>query len=176
MYLYEPHELRQVQEAISTSPADQLYIGLGPVPAGKIWTILSAHCYPSANQTQLVWGAIQSRSTRSFAVTALTNNALGANVPQALIIADELKLLPGEYFNAMRAVATAGSTWAIAMRYVESDLEYAAHKEILNPVVRSKIKRGGPIGGGGGGGGATGGGATGGGAIGGGRERSAEPI
>jgi len=171
---YELHEARFIQTKLVNSAANALYAEVGPVPAGKVWTILCAAGFPSVDETQTVWMAIFIPvGGLTFPITTPASMALKMTPPifrPGVTEGMEIKLYPGEYLRAYRGSATAGSSIYIAVRYIESDLPFYSYEEPQNKVVRQTFKRGsvyrasgggisergggsgGPSGGGGGGG------------------------
>jgi uncharacterized membrane protein YgcG len=158
---YELSEARFIQEQTVLSGANSLYVAVGPVPNGKIWSILSASQNPSVAETKTNWFAILSRSLNPFPVTLPSTILLNTTILMAFLEQGmELKLFPGEYLAGYRDSATAGSTMTIKIRFIESDLPYYSYVEPLKRVSQSLRKHGssfrssgGGVGGGGGGGG-----------------------
>jgi hypothetical protein len=143
MDAYELHEGRFLQEGVFTSAADALYVTSGLVPAGKVWTILSATYNPSATETRTVQYVLAGRNNAQYAIRdpvaiALTTTMGFPCVTEGM----ELKLFPGEYLRVQRDVATAGSTMAMKMRWVETDLPYYSYDDPLNKVVKAAQRHG----------------------------------
>lgn len=148
---YELHDGAFVQLQTNTSAANGLSAIVGPVPAGKIWTVMSAVAAPSVAETQIYWFALTNFGV-TFPVTLPASIALAPAVQQFYPLVREgmeLKMFPGEYLTAYRAAATAASTISIYVRLIETDLpfyvELDKHKvlrrraramEITNPNVR----------------------------------------
>lgn len=161
MDAYDLHEIRLVQESYNGSAVDGLSVAIGPVPSGKVWTILSANLWPSVAETRTVFFGITGRSGNNFAVTVPGAIALSSSIRYPLVSEGmEIKLGPGEYIVGYRDVATAGSTLYARIRFIESDVPYYSYEEPLKKVVRAWQKKGsiyraggGPTGPGGGGGG-----------------------
>lgn len=151
MDAYDLHEARFVQIRSASSAAGGLSVGIGPVPEGKIWTILCAGYYPSVSETKVVWYALYTQ-TINFPVTVPQSWAATGEQYPALTEGMELKLYPGEYLYVYRASATAGSTMTLNVRFIESDMplyEYVEPQERKREsIARSTIL--GQIGGGGG--------------------------
>jgi uncharacterized membrane protein YgcG len=144
MDAYELHEARLLQQYTQTTAANALYGGSPVVPAGKVWTILSAAYNPSVSETQVVWFSIyNSQSTRTYPITVPLSMALTTVIPHAgLTEGMEIKLYPGEALWIQRGAATAGSTMSFAMRYIETDLPFYSYEEPQNKVVRQVQKHG----------------------------------
>lgn len=130
---YELQEGRYLQYRSATSAANGLAIGIGPVPAGKIWTILAGYATCTVAETQIYWWALLDPSATyyypvvrpvSFAVAP----AVGQHFP-LLTEGMELKVFAGEYIYAMRAAATAGSTLTAVYRIIETDLPLYTYLE-----------------------------------------------
>lgn len=143
---YDLHEARFIQTQLLGSAADALYIGVGPVPAGKVWTILSAGAFPSVAETRLFWFSIY-LPTGGLTFPVTTPVSLAASMTPPAFLAGvtegmEIKLYPGEYLRAYRSVATAGSSIYIAIRYIESDLPFYAYKEPLTQIVQKSLRHG----------------------------------
>jgi hypothetical protein len=143
MDAYELHEGRLIQDGIAVSVADVLYAALGPVPVGKVWSILSASLYPSVSETRMVWFSIRARSGMFHPVTVPVSNIAAPGIPYPMLtMGMEVKLFPGEYLFAYRDVATAGSTITLRLRFIDSDLPYYSYVEPLAKVVQQAQRRG----------------------------------
>lgn len=140
---YELHEARFVQEYSNASLADGLYTAIGPVPAGKVWTILAASLGPSVAETRTVWYSIRAKNVTFFPVTVPAAIALGVlNRLPLLTMGMEIKLYPQDYLYGHRDVATAGSTLSLYARVIETDLPYYSYEEPLNKVVKQSQRHG----------------------------------
>jgi len=164
---YEVHDGRFIQYKSATSGANGHFVTIGPVPANKIWTILSGIGYPSVDETQDYWFAIYKSGVGNFVVTKPAQHVFDVSEENHLPLLQEgmeLKLFPGEYVMFSRDGNTVGSTITLFIRYLETDLPFYRYSEPLKPVVDTTKKHGSAFRGvGGGGGGSTGGGIIGGG-------------
>jgi len=145
MDAWDLHEARLIQEIAVTSGANALSVYSALVPAGKVWSILGAACFPSVTETRTFWFAISGRSLTLFAITRPQSFAFTTAVNQqipCLTEGMEIKLFPGERIYAFRDVATAGSTISLVCRYVESDLPFYAYKEPQKEITRAKLRHG----------------------------------
>lgn len=153
-------EYRLVQERLVTSAADALTVITPTVPQGKIWTIIGVGYRPSAAETRTINFSKFTPSTAEFALMNNLSLALNPFWATPLELGAYLDLLPGEYIQVRRDVATAGSQMNIRIQFVEWDLPLYDYTE---PQAAARIKRfgtlisnklaSGPRGGGGGGGG-----------------------
>jgi hypothetical protein len=138
---YDLHEIKLLQEPYVNSAADALFVNSPTVPAGRIWTVLAATCYPSVAETQSVQVSVA--STRAGTVYALTNPvsiALSSPLRYAVVpVGNELQMYPGEYLQFRRGAATAGSSIVIAIRFVETDLPMYAYRDVQHKVMRRGI-------------------------------------
>lgn len=144
MDAYELHEARLLQLTQATSAAGAVSVSIGPVPAGKIWTILHASYVCSHAETKSWYFSVY-RSTFpcAMAVTRPAALAVIATWPNPMLTEGlEIKLYPGEYLFVTRDSATAGSTMQIAARYIETDLPFYSYDEPQNKVMRSVQKHG----------------------------------
>jgi uncharacterized membrane protein YgcG len=157
---YQLHEARLIQERYAQSAVLDLNIFVGPVPAGKVWTIFSIAYDPSIAETRLIQIVIRRPTTFDFPIINPITIALGPAIwLPGLTEGMELKLFPGEYIRVVRDVATALSYMECRIRFVETDLPYYAYEEPLKKVIAQSQKHGSIMrGGGGGGGGGIGGG------------------
>ena len=122
---YDLYDGRFLQEAGSASSAGGLHTQIGPVPAGKVWTIFQAYLSTSISETQNFWFSVVSRAQQNYPVTLpqeFTTVPLVSQVLPMLREGMELKLFPEEYLSAFRAAATEGSTIKIYAKFSETDL------------------------------------------------------
>lgn len=153
-----------IQYIVNVSAANDHTVLAGPVPNGKIWTILSAVGFPSVNETQDYWFAIYKAGFTPFNVTFPSQIAfLAAEANGCPLVREgmELKLFPGEYLEFLRDAHTVGSTISIGVRYVESDMPLYEYIEPqlakrMNKMRSEVVQRAAAAGGSGGGGGGTG--------------------
>jgi len=121
---YDLYDGRYLQERTSSCGAGGLHVTIGPVPAGKVWTIFQAYLSTSVGETQNFWFSVVSRAMINYPVTLpqefTTDPAVSKSFPM-LREGMELKLFPGEYLRAFRAAATA-DTIAISAKFSETDL------------------------------------------------------
>jgi len=122
---YDIYDGRFLQERQISSSAGGLYAQIGPVPAGKVWTIFQAYLNTSDGETQNFWFSVVSRADRAYPVTLpqeFTTDPGVAKFFPMLREGMELKLFPGEYLRARRAAATEGTTITISAKFSETDL------------------------------------------------------
>jgi hypothetical protein len=140
--MFDLHEARQIQEGTVTSAANGIQVTSPTVPAGKLWTIIAAACFPSVNETKIVQWCKFTRGVRPFAITVPQSMALGAAIFYPLLTeGNTLELYPGEAIQASRDSATAGSTIAMVYQYVESDLPFYAFDEPMKKLVQKRNTR-----------------------------------
>jgi len=143
MDAYDLHEARFIQCPLIQSGANATDVFSGPVPAGKVWTVLCANYYPSAAETKTIQIGILSGTGYFFPTRVPQSIALSATLFYPLLTEGmELKLYPGEKLGVYRDSATAGSTMGLIMRFIESDLPFYSYEEPQNKVVRQTFKRG----------------------------------
>jgi uncharacterized membrane protein YgcG len=134
---YEIHDGKFIQDVTRLSAANALSNYVGPVPAGKVWTLLAASYNPDVPETRVVHWQLLSRGTIAYALSTPVSIALSGTLHYPLLYAaDEMKLFPGEYLYIQRDVATAGSTMLIKARLIETDLPYFSYEEPQKKVVR----------------------------------------
>ncbi len=125
---YGNEEGRFIQVKYATSAVDALLVPIGPVPAGKIWTVLEAFLSNSCaagGENQYVWFAVSPDGVLYYPVTTPEQHVVDASNGQYLPMLREgmeLRLWPGEYLAARRGDHTAGSTIIIYARIIESDM------------------------------------------------------
>ncbi len=119
---YGNEELRLISEKTIASAADAVTVQVGPVPEGKIWTLLAIAYRPSVNETQTVSFYKVSRYGNQFGIFNPLSLTLQPAYATPIEAGYVLQLFPGEYLVARRSAATAGSTMGINVQYVESDL------------------------------------------------------
>lgn len=140
---YDLHEARLLQTRNISSAAGALSVAAGPVPAGKVWTIRAGSYNPSVTETKVVWWFIYNALSMSFPISVPVSIALGTTIGFPLLTDGmEIKLYPGEYIEAGRESATAGSTMSIAISFIESDLPYYSYEEPQRKVVKSQVAHG----------------------------------
>jgi len=133
---YELHEGRFLQELSVAAGVGGLTCALGPVPRGKIWTIIFGFLSPSVAETKTVWYQV-SNVSNSFPVTVPMSIALSlAMVYPLLTNGMELKLYQGQILRGYRDSATAGSNFYMGILYVETDLPYYSYDEPLKKIVK----------------------------------------
>lgn len=135
---YSLHDGLFVQERASTSGAGATGVSMGlNVPAGKVYTILSAELHPSVNETQTYYFAIVTRNSNVYPVTIPTSVALTSTLPYPMLTeGTEIKMFPGEHLSGYRVAATAGSTLSMNVRWIETDLP---PYEYIEPQERKRI-------------------------------------
>ena len=123
---YRLDEARFIQYATSLSAPNALVISVGPVPDGKVWTITAGSLEPSVDETKVYWfGVLDPGSGLVLPVTWPTSLACvvaAGQIPAFVREGMEFKIYQRETFYGMRGSATAGSTFRIRIRYIESDL------------------------------------------------------
>jgi hypothetical protein len=143
---YDLHEARFIQYLSYTTAVNGTLVLLGPVPSGKVWTILSGSLYPSVNETQSFWWGIRNPAGTYFQITTPTSLNLntGATAFGCPILREgmEIKLYPGEYLTGHRSSNTAGSTLSGYIRFIESDLPFYSYSEPLKKVVEASKTHG----------------------------------
>jgi hypothetical protein len=140
---YGIHEARQIQDFTRSSAANGLSTYIGPVPAGKVWTILSASYNPDVAETKVVHWQVLSRGATACALTAPLSIALSGTLLFPLLAPDaEMKLYQDEYLYIQRDSATAGSAMTLKARVIEWDLPFYEYEEPLNKVVKKKVSHG----------------------------------
>lgn len=140
---WEVYDGRFIQEWVGGSAANALAKGSNIVPAGKVWTILCATHTPSVNETQTVWFSIYGRSTYDHVVTVPQSIALTVTMGMPMLtMGMELKLFPGETLFSHRAVATAGSTMNLYLRYIETDLPPFHYEDPQAKIQATKLRHG----------------------------------
>jgi len=159
---YQVYEGRYIVYASATSAANALLIDTPAVPRNTVWTILSACCGASVDETNTKWFSIlDPLAGYEFVVTLPASFAgIAANYQMLPCVREgmEMKLFPGEKLRAKRSAATAGSTFTVFFRYIVSDLPI--YEQYEPQVRRAQLKRsssgqrslagGGGVGGGGG--------------------------
>lgn len=139
---YEVAEGRFINFFSVVSAADALYRDFGPVPSGRVWTILSACGVPSVNETRTWWFAVEAYNS-GYAVPVTWPTSLAAVVanqqyPAMVREGMELKLFPGERLYVFRDAATAGSSLTLRGRFIESDMPLYHYEE---PQLRNRMRR-----------------------------------
>lgn len=124
-------EARQAQWRYNTSAVAALSVGTAAiVPAGKVWCVFGVGYIPSVAETKIIsFEKINANAGIGVGllnpVSMLLNPASATCIEQGM----ELFLLPGEYIQARRDSATAGSTMTIYMEFVEIDLPLYVYDE-----------------------------------------------
>lgn len=129
---YSLAESRFIQHINGVSALNAHIALIGPVPAGKIWTILCAIGQCSADDTQDYWFGVYVSSVVNYSVTHPEEHAFDvseANWIPMLREGMEIKLFPGEYLSFNRDGHVAGSTISIFARIIESDLPLFTYEE-----------------------------------------------
>lgn len=157
--------LSQIRSNLSAANALVVTLGYSGPAEGKLWTVTGIGYKPSVAETQVV--SFEKYSAKYGATFALLNPiemnlnpAYGTCIEQGQV----LQLFPGDYINVRRVAATAGSTMAVYIELIETDLplyEYTEPQMVKrNTIARGTILRriGGVSGGGVSGGGIVGGG------------------
>jgi len=140
---YALHEARLLQEFVRTSAVVATTVFSDVVPAGKVWTILSASYYPDASEAKYIYFFVQGRSSAQYPITIPQTITLSPTRPfPAVTEGMEIKLFPGEYLGVTRDSATAGSSMVIRIRYIENDLPYYAYEEPLKKIVNTAKQHG----------------------------------
>lgn len=143
---YELYDAQFSQFFDSESAADALYLTLGTVPAGKIWT-LRACCYnPNVAETRTICFSIIPRGSSDYVMISVPRSIALSTSLRLPIFAegDELVLHEGEQLRITRDAATAGSTMRVRALYIETDRPYYReadkHKELRRASPSSKIE------------------------------------
>lgn len=142
--MYEPHEIRLVQERtnVSVANAENVNVGYPGVPAGKMWTVTSFGYRPSVAETQVIAIVKVTRSGGEVGIFNPLSLALNPATATPIEQGMELTLFPGEYMIVYRGGHTVGSQMYVTMQFVESDIPYYAYTEPLGPVVRKAARHG----------------------------------
>lgn len=140
---YELYDGKFVQTIQAVSAANALTIlTTRAVPDGKIWTILGANYEPSAAETKVVAWGVYTRNAQVYPITIPQSfqylPTLGLGFP-CVREGMEIKLLPGDYLFAARDSATAGSTMAILVRFVETDMPLLRYVEPQREVPQRRV-------------------------------------
>jgi hypothetical protein len=142
---YETFDGRFVQYKTSVSGANGHFVTVGPVPPGKVWTVLSAIGYPSVDETQDYWFSVFKSGVAQFQITHPEEHIFDIseeNYMPMLREGMEFKVYPGEYVMFSRDGHTAGSTVTLFIRFLETDLPYYRYTEPLKSVVQVKRAHG----------------------------------
>jgi len=129
---YNLGEGRFLQHRNNTSGVNSHLVTIGPVPAGKIWTVLSAVGAPSVDESQEVWFVIYIAGMALYGITAPVTHTFDvseANWIPCLREGMEIKLFPGESLGFCRAGHTVGSTISLNARLIETDLPLYTYEE-----------------------------------------------
>ncbi len=124
------NEARLVQYQVATSNADDLSIGSGACPEGKVWFVIGCSYMPSAAETRTI--NFEKGSTRFTTSFGLINPvSLALNPARCTFIEQGMQqlLLPGEYIIVRRDDHTAGSTMTLSIEYIEIDLPLYTYDE-----------------------------------------------
>jgi len=129
-----------VNERNETSAPDATLFAVGPVPQKKLWTIQAATYYPSAAETRICqWFLINPGGTAQYAVSHPLSIGLSGSIRLPLITEGlSFQLLPGQYISVRRDVATVGSTMAIGLVYIETDMPIYHYTE---PLMRERQRK-----------------------------------
>lgn len=120
----------------SESAADALYLTLGTVPAGKIWTLRACSYNPNVAETRTICFSIIPRGSSDYVMISVPRSIALSTSLRLPIFAEgmELVLHEGEQLRITRDAATAGSTMRVRAIYIESDrpfyTEIDKHKEL----------------------------------------------
>jgi len=139
MDAYELHDARLIQEGTKTSAANALSLQTDPVPAGKVWTILSAAYTPFVAETKTCQWSVIGKSGWQYAIQIPQSFAAIAALTRTFPLITEgleLKLYPGEVLRIDRDSATAGSQMTMYWRVIETDLPLY---EYIEPQERKRI-------------------------------------
>jgi len=133
---YEIHDAQFIQLLTVTSAADAIVVSLPVVPAGKVWTVLSARVTCSAVETQTYWWSVWNNGFY-FPVTVPVSATITPAAWRFFGFVNEgmeFKVFAGEGLSAHRAAATAASTITIMARILENDIQFYReidkHKEL----------------------------------------------
>lgn len=128
---YEPSEVRYIQLARYESPADALSAAFGPVPQGKLWTFQVMGFFPSVVETRIVWwNVVHPNGTTEIPISVPLSIALSSTRGLPLLLAgDEFSLLPGQFLQARRDAATAGSLMYLLGQFIETDVPLFQYTE-----------------------------------------------
>lgn len=144
MDVFEPKDIRFLQERTNSSGAGGLSVNIGPVPAGKFWTVTLArgsNSVGAGGENQVIWFSVRRPNGNYFPVTRPVQQVVDSTVSQffpMLTEGLELRLNEGEMLFFFRAAATAGSTITINAVFIESDVPLYTYEE---PQIALKSKR-----------------------------------
>jgi len=129
-----------INQQVTVSVANAVIQSVGPVPRKKMWVFQAASYFPSAAETRTVqWCIINPAGTIVFAVSIPLTIALSSSIFLPLVTeGNEITLLPGQYLQVRRDVATAGSTMTINALFVELDMPLYHYTE---PQARERIRK-----------------------------------
>lgn len=124
-------EARLIQYRSNVSAANALSIGGTGPPPGKIWNVLAVSYMPSVAENQVV--SFQKVIPGLYVMALMNPVSLNLNPAPATPIEQgmEFFLLPGEYLQASRVAATAGSTITLSIEFIEIDLPIYSYDEPL---------------------------------------------
>lgn len=145
MDAYELSEARYIQYILATGAVNAHAVYAPLVPAGKVWTVLSAYGRTSADDTQDYWFAIYKAGVADFPITDPIEHVFDVSETNWIPLLREgmeLKVFAGENLSFHRDGNVAGSTISIGIRFIESDLPFYKYVEPLGRVVDSARKHG----------------------------------
>jgi len=129
---YSLTESRFILHKYAVSVANDHINLIGPVPKGKIWSILSAIGMTSADDTQDYWFGIYVTGVINYSITRPEQHIFDvseANWLPLLREGMEIKLFPGEYLSFSRDGHVAGSTISMWARIIETDMPLYVYDE-----------------------------------------------
>lgn len=141
---YQVHDGQYISQAEYTSAANGLTALVGPVPVGKVWTILSARCSSDIAETQAYWFCIRARTGTYYPVTLPADFECDpATLKTYPLLREgmEIKLFPGESIVGARDAAAVGSTITTCIRYIETDMPLYRYEEPQKEKMRQSFKR-----------------------------------
>jgi len=122
-----------INQATVVSTIAATVLNFGPVPEKKLWAIQAASYFPDAAETRTVqWCIVNPAGTALYAVSVPLSIALSTSIFFPLLTeGNEFALLPGQYLQVRRDVATAGSAMTLLALFVEMDMPLYHYTEPL---------------------------------------------
>lgn len=133
---------RYIGEDVRVSAAGATSLDSTPCPENYVRTILTAGYQCSAVETKTLYWAIVRPSGNVFPITIPIAQAMNANLFPLVEQGMEVKMFPGEILRIYRDSATAGSTMAMYIRFIESPLPIYQQYEPQKDVLAQKFRRG----------------------------------
>jgi len=127
---FEIHDLQYAQDYTITSAADALTVNGSATPRARIRAVFLGGYVPSVAETRTLQFSIINPAFGAYPLAPPATVALLALFRYTFVpIGYEIVLFPGEYLQARRDAATAGSTIQFYFRFVETDQPFYRWKE-----------------------------------------------